>query len=198
MLVYIGDLDKKEVLNRIYNNFLDNYIERFSYLNINKDLYKLNDKYLNRLVKHGYIGYLNGIYINMTFLDDNLEFEDGYSQIYLDTIFDMKCEKSIIYETPLNAQVFSDLRTLKRDIEVLREKIKKNNSTLSALSFNNEYFKNSQKSIIKNNYYDITLLECRRIWKETKLLESDLVDKLLRRRKILEDLVNLKTYSIGR
>ena len=198
MKAYIGDLDKKEVLERIYNNFYLKFKRQNPYLNLNDDLYTLSDDMLNNLLQVTYIGYVNGLYLNMEYIDDDLEFNANYSDIYLQTLFDMKLEKAIIYETPTNSKVFSDLRVLTKDIELLRSKIEENNRKISSLSLNNEFYKNKPSSLLRNTVFDINMLQCRKIWMDTKKMEIELIEKVGRKRRIILDLVNLKTYSIGR
>ena len=198
MRAYIGDLDKKEVLKRVYEACYQKFKKSNPYLSFNDEQYELSDNQVEQFLKVNYVGYINGIYVNVQFVDDDLEFKESFTNVYLQTLYDMKLEKAIIYENPTNAQAFNVLREVNEEIDDIQNEIEEKTTTLSHLSCNVPLYKNPQSSVIKNNGYDLVIMECRSLWQDIRHLEVKITDLVIQKRNILANLVNGKTYAVRR
>ena len=192
MKAYVGDLDKSEVIKKIYDEFR---ISLLNSLNIkeNRDLY-IPELTLEDADKfnHSYVGYVNGLYLNMEFQNGYLEFDDGYSTKYIKSLFELKKDKCLIIENPTSTGLLTYIDNNIHDMNRLEGKIEAKKLELQMLGINpyNNFSEMSHKNIIKNNYYESLKFETFHIFQELKEYENQLLDYKLRTNEMMLNMIN--------
>ena len=189
MKVYIGNIDKKQLIKEIYDEFKEFY-KKYNYEVINLTKSRLNEE-----LDKEYIKEINGIRLSLHFHGEYVEFNDNYSNIYLDTIFRIKLLDGIILYT---SPAMSILKMNEEKIKQLQNKIYENNNKMKEMGmvFNeNDFINYSKTKIIKNNVYDLIKYKVYLIWKENRKLERDIINIQLENKKIKYETVNNETIS---
>ena len=75
MRLYVGDLEKKDIIKSIYNDMKDIYSKN------NYHLPDLSNEQLLNEVNKDYISTINNVNFNLSFVDDYLEFQDSKASL---------------------------------------------------------------------------------------------------------------------
>ena len=192
MKAYIGDLEKSEVIKYIYDDFRNIILNNLN-IRENREMYipeitlEDADKQTNN-----YIGYLNGVYLNMGFDNDYLTFDDGYSTKYVKALFKLKKDKCLIIHNPVSSGLLDVIDKNLEEMDKLEGKIEVKKMELKVLGIDpyKNFFEMNNKSVIKNNYMEGLKFEAYHTFQELYKLEKELLNYKITTNQMMLNMIN--------
>ena len=192
MKIYVGDLDKGELIEAIYYEFIksvykENYME-----------YELPSEVIDNLRDKVFIRNVNGLLLNMEFSGDYIIINANDVKTYLNAIFKLKLEKCVLVKDSLNGSMFDLIKENEERLKELRERIDGLTSQMNMLGFSNPASIVKNKKVIRNNYYDSMLFTCYKLWQERKGLQNEFKDLYFDNISLVQNMINSKGRLVRR
>jgi len=192
MKAYIGDLEKSVVIKYIYDDFRNTILNNLN-IKENREMFipEITLEDADKQTKN-YIGYLNGVYLNMGFDNDYLTFDDGYSTKYLNALFRLKKDKCLIMHNPISSGLLDIIDKNTEEMNRLEGKIQAKKLELQIIGIDpyKNFFEMNNKSIIKNNQMEGLKYEAYHIFQELYQLEKELLNIKVNTNQMMLNMIN--------
>ena len=194
MNLYIGDLDRKELLENIYEEL------RNDCLKFNANIMypeTINDGLMFELLNKNYIREIYGIYFNISFNNGYVSFSESNSRIFIEVVMKLKLLNGLINYNDYN---FAIIKANEQKMQENQEQISINNFLMSKIVMSEDvdisgYMQESRKKIIKLDSKNIARYQYFEYWKDNLKLEREIFSLEYENSRIKYNLIN-KTRSL--